>query len=117
RRVFQLESVLDELLSRPVHNQAARNLKERFLTHRDKLLVFLHDPDVPPTNNESERALRPSVIHRKVTNGFRSEWGAKPYAALHPVIATTKHKGEDVFQALVNLMGTPVLPFLEGASP
>lgn len=76
RRVFQLESELDELLSRPVYNQAARNLKERFLTHRDKLLVFLHDPDVPPTNNESERALRPSVIHRKVTNGFRSEWGA-----------------------------------------
>jgi len=30
RRVFQLESELDELLSRPVHNPGARNLKERF---------------------------------------------------------------------------------------
>ena len=35
-----------------------------------------------PTNNVSERALRPSVIFRKVTNGFRSDWGAKVYADL-----------------------------------
>ena len=33
------------------------------------------------------------------------------------IIATAKHKGEAVFQALVDLMGTPVLPFLEGSSP
>jgi transposase len=113
RRVFQLESELDELLSRPVHNQAARNLKERFLTHRDKLLVFLHDPDVPPTNNESERALRPRVIHRKVTNGFRSEWGAKAYAALQSVIATARLRGENIFDALVKLMGKPIYRYLQ----
>jgi transposase len=117
RRVFQLESELDELLSRPVYNQAARNLKDRFLTHRDKLLVFLHDPDVPPTNNESERALRPSVIHRKVTNGFRSEWGAKAYAALQSVIATARLKGENIFDALVKLMGKPIDRYLQPANP
>jgi hypothetical protein len=39
------------------------------------------------------------------------------YAALQTVIATAKHKGEEVFQALVKLMGIPVLPFLEGSSP
>lgn len=117
RRVFQLESELDELLSRPAHNPAARNLKERFLTHRDKLLVFLYYPEVPPTNNEAEQALRGSVVHRKVTNGFRSEWGAQAYAALQTIIATAKQKGEQVFQALVNLMGAPVLPFLDASGP
>ena len=117
RRVFQLESELDELLSQPVHNQAARNLKGRFLTHRDKLLVFLHDPDVPPTNNESERELRTSVIHRKVTNCFRSEWGAKAYAALQTVIATTRLKGEKIFDALVKLMGKPIDRYLQPSSP
>jgi len=117
RRVFQLESKLDELLSRPVHNQGARNLKGRFLTHRDKLLVFLHDPDVPPTNNESERALRASVIHRKVTNCFRSEWGAKAYAALQSVIATARLKGENIFDALVKLMGKPIDRYLQPSSP
>jgi len=117
RRAFQLESELDELLSRPVHNQAARNLKERFQTHRDKLLVFLHDPDVPPTNNESERALRTSVIHRKVTNGFRSEWGAKAYAALQSVIATARLRGENIFDALVKLMGKPIDRYLQPSNP
>jgi hypothetical protein len=33
------------------------------------------------------------------------------------VIATAKLKGKEVFQSLVNLMGAPVLPFLEGSSP
>lgn len=32
----------------------------------------LRDRDVPPTNSGSEQALRPSVLFRKVTNGFRS---------------------------------------------
>jgi transposase len=117
RRVTQVENQLDQLLEEPVLSNAARKLQNRYETHRDKLLTFLHDPEVPPTNNESEQALRGSVIHRKVTNGFRSEWGAKAYAALQTVIATAKHKGEEVFQALVRLMGTPVLPFLEGSSP
>ena len=114
---FQLERDLDELLSRAVHNQAARNLKERFLTHRDKLQVFLHDPDVPPTNNESERELRTSVIHRKVTNCFRSEWGAKAYAALQSVIATARFKGDDIFDALVKLIGKPIDQYLQPSSP
>jgi transposase len=117
RRVTQIENQLDQLLEEGLVSDAARKLQNRYLKHRDKLLTFLHYPEVPPTNNESEQALRGSVVHRKVTNGFRSEWGAKAYAALQTVIATAEHKGEDIFQALVNLMGAPVLPFLEGSSP
>jgi transposase len=117
RRVTEVENALDRLLARSLTNEGACKLQTRYITHRDKLLTFLHYPEVPPTNNELERALRPSVVHRKVTNGFRSEWGAKAYAAIQTVIATAKLKEEEVFQALVNLMGTPVLPFLEGSSP
>ena len=84
---------------------------------RDKLLPFLYYPEVPPTNNQSEQALRPSVIHRKVTNGLRSEWGAQAYADLQSIIATAKLKGQKVFELLINLMGTPVLYFLEASSP
>ena len=107
----------NEVLEEAVVSEGARKLQNRYVTHREKLLTFLHYPEVPPTNNESEQALRGSVVHRKVTNGFRSEWSAKAYAALQTVIATAKHKGKDSFQALVKLMGTPVLTFLEGASP
>jgi len=47
-RVSQLEGrQLDHQLSQPFFNDLARYLIKRFLLHRDKLLVFLHDPDVP----------------------------------------------------------------------
>ena len=41
---------------------------------------------MPYTNNISERHFRPSVIFRKVTNGFRCEWGAETYAAIRSEI-------------------------------
>jgi transposase len=57
------------------------------------------------------------VIHRKVTNGFRSDWGAHAYAALATVIGTAKLQNCNVFDTLVSLMGPPVLPFLAPQNP
>jgi transposase len=112
RRVTEVERRLDRLLKRPVHGTEARRLWQRYRLHREHLVVFLHSPGVPPDNNACERALRPSVIHREVTNGFRSEWGAHTYAALATIIETARLQGDRVFDALVNLMGLPVLPFV-----
>jgi transposase len=112
RRVTELERRLDRLLARPVNTPEARALVKRYRKHRAHLLVFLHDPQVPHHNNDAERALRPSVIHRKVTGGFRSAWGAKAYAALSSVIDTAKLRGRPVFETIVALMGQPVLPYL-----
>jgi hypothetical protein len=50
-------------------------------------------------------------VHRKVTGGFRSDWGAQAYAALASVIDATKEHGQHVFDALFNLFGTPMLSF------
>ena len=48
-------------------------LRRRIGRDRAHLFVFVTDRDVAATNNVSERNLRPSVIFRKVTNGFRAE--------------------------------------------
>ena len=48
---------------------------------------------VPCTNNISERHRRPSVICRRVTNGFRCEWGAETYAAFRSAVSTEKANG------------------------
>jgi transposase len=117
RRVSELEHRLDGLLQRRVRGPQARRLWKRYRLHREHLFVFLHCPGVPPDNNACERALRPSVIHRKVTNGFRSEWGAHTYAALATIIETAKLRGNRVFDALLDLMGPPVLPFLPPRNP
>src|SRR6202046_2491204 len=77
------------------------------VTARDKLLVFLTRRDVEATNNNSERALRPSVIFRRVTNGFRSEWGAKVYAALCSIVATGRSAGRSALAAIRDALATP----------
>jgi transposase len=69
-------------------------LKTRYQIHRDHLLVFLQRPDVAADNNARERALRPSVIHRKVMGSFRSDWGRRAYATLATVLNTAKRHGE-----------------------
>lgn len=117
RRVTELERHLDEVLHWRVRSAPARRLQKRYRRHREHLFVFLHCPGVPPDNNACERALRPSVIHRKVTNGFRSEWGAQAYAALASVIETAKLQNRNVFDTLVNLMGPPVLPLVAPQNP
>jgi transposase len=66
--------------------------------------VFLDRADVRPTNNASERALRPSVVHRKVLGGFRSEWGAAAYASFLSVVQTLQREGADLFENLLALL-------------
>jgi hypothetical protein len=74
-----------------------------------RVLTFLHDATVPPTNNASERSLRPSVVHRKVTGGFRSEAFAQGYAALRTVADTARKRGHALF-ALLLRAAEPRLP-------
>lgn len=116
RQVRAFERQLEQLLHRRVTTKAAQPLVKRYRKHREHLFVFLHDPQVPWHNNACERALRPSVVHRKVTGGFRSQWGAEAYAALATVIDTAKLRGRPVFETLVNLMGRPVFPYLSAKS-
>ena len=108
----RLEKRLDRLLDRSLSGRYALNLLTRYQTHREHLFVFLYRTDVTPDNNLCERALRPSVIHRKVMGSFRSEWGPRAYAALATVLNTAKRHGENVFEKLVALMGQPVLHYL-----
>jgi Transposase IS66 family len=106
-----LERRLDRLLSRQQPSTpASRRLFKAMRRHRDDLFRFMARRDVPYTNNACERALRPSVIFRKVTGCFRSKWGAQVYAAAASVIATGRLHGLTALQALSNaLAGKPIL--------
>jgi len=84
--------------------EAAR-LQKRYRTHRDSLYVFLHRDDVEPTNNSSERDLRPSVIHRKVIGGFRSAWGADASAIRTSILATARKQGQNLLTAFLAIAG------------
>lgn len=77
---------------------------------RGNLLRFLHAPTtVEPTNNAAERALRPAVIARKVSQCSKNERGAAAYSAFKSVIGTLKKSGGDVLEKLTHLIA-PCLP-------
>lgn len=114
-QVQQIERICNWLLERSPEQKEAKRLLKRYTKYRDCLFVFLHRGDVNPTNNVSERNLRPSVIHRKVIGCFRSGWGARAYAALASVINTAALHGISSFDAIHNLFGTPSLPLPAGA--
>ena len=88
--LYDLDRRLDRIMAAVPLGEPGRRLHKRMLANRAHLFVFMSNRAVPYTNNVSERHLRPSVIFRKVTNGFRCEWGAETYAAFRSVVSTAK---------------------------
>jgi transposase len=79
-----LDRRLDRLLAVNPTAEAGRKLARGIRKCRGDLFVFVTRRDVPATNNDCERALRPSVIFRKVTGGFRSQWAPAPMPTPYP---------------------------------
>jgi len=79
-------------------------LHKRYTKIQEHLFLFLDDVTIPPTNNSSEQALRLSVIFRKVTNGFRSDWGKNLFAAVRSIVNTGRRQGFSAFQAIINAL-------------
>ena len=93
---------LDAILGTATHCELAHELLGQIRRARDQLLTFCDFPGkVAATNNVSERALRPSVIQRKVTNGYRAKWAADAEADLRTTIDTARLSGANPFQTIL----------------
>jgi hypothetical protein len=95
---------LDRLVAWPVAHPAGQALNKQIKAWRTKFFVFLTDREVPATSNISEREIRPSVVFRKVTNGFRSDWGAQIHAGYRSVTGTARLGGQPALQAIRDLI-------------
>ena len=65
-------------------------LAKEILNDWEAIVVFVHHPKLPPTNNEAERALRHAVIARKIGFGTRTSEGSLAYSSLLSVIETCR---------------------------
>jgi transposase len=112
---YDLDRRLDRIIAAEPVGEPGRKLRKRMLANRAHLFVFMTNRDVPYTNNISERHLRPSVIFRKVTNGFRCDWGAETYAAFRSVVSTAKVNGASVLRAVQFVLSakSPLEPLLD----
>ena len=81
---------------------------------KEKLYLFLDNPDVEMTNNLAERTVKPYVINRKNFLFSDTEKGAEASAAVMSIIETAKRNELDVYGYLLYLL--TVLPKW-GANP
>lgn len=79
------------------------NLLERLEDHKQSVLAFAYDPDIPFTNNLAERDIRPTKIKMKVSNTFRSSQGAHHHARIAGFTSTLRKQNLNVFSSLLDI--------------
>jgi len=100
-----LENQLADILGAATQCDLARQLQAKIERARDQLLTFCDYPgEVDATNNGSERALRPSVVQRKVTNGYRAMWAAQAEADVRTTVDTARIKRANPFQTILHTL-------------
>jgi transposase len=80
-----------------------RNLLERFIAYKAAVLAFAFHAEVPFTNNQAERDLRPVKVKQKIAGSFRTLLGAHHYARIYSFIATARKQHRHVFKELRHL--------------
>jgi hypothetical protein len=81
--------------------KAAQNMAKRFRKHGEAYFEFITTPDIDPTNNVAEQAIRFVVIDRHITQGTRSQKGRKSNERLWTVIATCALQGRSAFNFIL----------------
>ena len=93
----------------------AQNLLDRLENHEDWVLAFLHDFQVPFTNNQSEQDARMMKVKQKVSGCFRTFEGAELFARIRSYISTARKHGRSILKELkAAIIGNPFIP---NASP
>jgi len=108
RRTFQeymrpLKVRVADLLKKGLASSCdkTRRTCTRLLENTHALWAFVHKPDLEPTNNIGERALRRAVIQRKTSFGSQSDHGCRFFERVLSVHATLRQRGRNVHDFVV----------------
>jgi hypothetical protein len=106
-------AITHHLRDRPLKGPDNQRLLTDLGRHNDRgnLLRVLDDPRIEPTNNRAERALRPAVVARKVSQCSKNARGAQTFAAFTSVVHTLAKNGADsVVEGLLHVFHSAQMP-------
>ncbi|MGL4554982.1 MAG: IS66 family transposase, partial [Gemmataceae bacterium] len=72
----------------------------------DYLLTSVEYADVPPSNDQAEREVRPAVLMRKASYGNQSDRGARTRGVLMTVFRTLKRRGLEPLAVIADALRT-----------
>lgn len=78
----------------------AANLLHRLREHADDIWRFMHQAEVPFTNNLAEQAVRMPKVKQKISGCFRTPEGADTFCIIRSYLASIHKQGADLFNAL-----------------
>jgi transposase len=109
-------ATLDDELTRLLRDRNLRDPDNQRLLNgagaqhdRGRLLRFVGEDEVEPTNNRAERDLRPAVIARKVSHCSKNDRGARAFEAFTSVLQTIRKMNPSAafLPALLNCSARP----------
>jgi transposase len=100
----RLEKLVQEYSSTPEKN--CKRFLKRLNREKDMLFTFLEEKGVDWNNNAAERAIRPSVVIRKITYGNQSANGADVHKVLMSVKETCKLRGMNFYDYALDYLNS-----------
>ena len=91
--------VTDAIMQLP-RTREAGNVADRFANDFDSYFRFISEPDIAPTNNLAEQAIRFVAIHRRITQGTRGAAGQRWCERMWTVVQTCTQQGRSAFEFL-----------------
>ena len=97
-----LEKVSKKILTFAIENapetKDGQRIKKRFVKHGKQYFQFIITPEIDPTNNIAEQAIRFIVIDRHVTQGTRSKEGQRIAEKFWTVMGSCSIQGRSAFK-------------------
>jgi transposase len=89
----------------------SQNLLERLGRHESSVLAFLHDINVPFTNNLAEQDIRMIKVRLKISGCFRTVQGAKYFARIKSYFSTARKQKRNILDSITDaISGYPFIP-------
>lgn len=75
-------------------------LVDRLIEHKGEVCLFIHDFNVPFTNNIAERSIRMVKVKAKVSGCFRTTSGVNAFTNIKSYLGTAKKHGINTYEAI-----------------